>query len=57
MPSWWLEQCECTMEIILSSFIEWIEKRFEKHRVLKLFLVLLAFSFGLWLAYIEWAVR
>lgn len=57
MPSWWLEQSEYTVEIILSSFIEWVEKRFKKHRVLKLFLVILAFSCGFWLAYIEWAAR
>ncbi len=45
------------MEIVLTSFIEWVEKRIKKNRDLKLFLVLLAFSCGFWLAYIEWAAR
>lgn len=42
------------MEIVLGSLIELIEKRFKKHKALKLCLVLLVFSFGCWLAYIEW---
>jgi hypothetical protein len=45
------------MEVVLSSLIEWIEKRFEKHTVVKLFLVLLTFLFGFWLAYMEWKSR
>lgn len=45
------------MEIVLSSLIEWIEKRFKKHRVLKRCLVLLVFFFGCFLAYMEWVSR
>jgi len=42
------------MEIVLDSLTEWIEKRFKKRPILKCFLVFLVFSFGCWLAYVEW---
>ena len=45
------------MEIVLGSLIEWLKKRLKKHRVMKLVIVSLVFSFGSWLAYLEWVSR
>jgi len=44
------------MEIILEACMDFIQRIFQRHRILKAFIMALIFMVGTGLVYIEWSV-